>query len=213
MPITSEPTPERPPPGYTRVRIIGTGGDSAWGVGFWLQTSGTPAPGDLNDLAQSIHEAWVSNVMPLMGTDFHVTETIVTYYRTVDAIQGTYVHSDAGGQTGTTIPASAAMVLSWTIASHYRGGKPRTYLPGLKASAMTNDSQWDSAASSDVHDAVADWLTAVNALDAGGISSVVVGVLHFFSAGVALVPPTFSAYAGVVARQKIGSQRKRIAKT
>lgn len=213
MPITTEPTPERPPPGFTRVRIQGTGGDSAWGFGFWLQTAGTPGSGDLDDLAQAIHEAFVDRLMGSLGTDFHVTETVVTYYRTVDAIQGTYAHSDAGGQTGTTIPASAAMVLNWTIASHYRGGKPRTYLPGLKASAMTNDSQWDPAASSDVHDAAVLFLTDVNALSAGGITSVIMGCLHFFSAGVALVPPTFSGYSGLIARGKIGSQRKRISKT
>lgn len=211
MPITTEPTPERPPLGFTRVRLIGTGGDSNWGVGFWLQTAGTPASGDLDDLAQAIHEAWVSTLLGSMGTDFHLTETIVTYYRLADELVGTYVHSDAGGQTGTTIPASAAMVLSWTIASHYRGGKPRTYLPGLKASAMTNDSQWDPAATSDVHDSAVDFLTAVNALDSGGITSVLMGVLHFFSEGLALAPPTFSAYSGVRARGKIGSQRRRIA--
>lgn len=211
MPITSEPTPERPPPGFVRVRLIGTGVTSGWGIGFWLQSAGTPASGDLDDLAQQIHEAFVSTLLGSMGTDFHLTETTVTYYRTIDELVGSYVHSDAGGQTGTTIPASAAMVLSWTIASHYRGGKPRTYLPGLKASAMTDDSHWDPAASSDVHDSAVDFLTAVNAIDAGGVTSVIMGVLHFFSAGLALVPPVFSAYAGVVARAKIGSQRKRIA--
>lgn len=181
-----------------------------WGVGYWLQTAGTPASGDLNDLAQGIHEAWVATLLGSMGTDFHVTETKVTYYRLSDELVGSYVHSDAGGQTGTTIPASAAMVLSWTIASHYRGGKPRTYLPGLKASAMTTDSLWDSAATSDVHDSAVDFLTAVNALDAGGITSVIMGVYRFFSAGLALAPPTFNAYSGVVARQRIGSQRDRV---
>jgi hypothetical protein len=211
MPITSEPTAERPPPGFTKVRHTGIGATSTWGLGYWLQTAGTPAPGDLDDLAQGAHEAFASTVLDLMGTDFSIEETTVTYYRTVDELVGSYVHHDAGGQTGTTIPASAAMVLSWTIASHYRGGKPRTYLPGLKASAMSNDSLWDSGASSDVHDAAVDWLTAVNALGPGGISSVIMGVLHFFSAGLALVPPTFSGYSGVVARRKIGSQRRRIA--
>lgn len=210
MPITSEPTPERPPPGYTKVRHTGTGVTNVWGLGYWLQTSGTPAPGDLDDLAQQAHEAFASTVLDSMGTDYHLTETTVTYYRTSDELVGSYVHSDAGGQTGTTIPASAAMVLSWTISSHYRGGKPRTYLPGLKASAMTNDSQWDSAAASDVHDAAVDWLTAVNAITAGGIAGVVMGVLRFFSGGLALVPPTFNGYSGLIARQKIGSQRRRI---
>jgi hypothetical protein len=49
-----------------------------------------------------------------------------------------------GGSTAE--PAQVAMLINWQIARRYRGGKPKTFLPGAGQADLASDSTWAVAA-------------------------------------------------------------------
>lgn len=65
-----------------------------------------------------------------------------------------------GGDGNPGLSAGVAFVISYEVARRYRGGKPRTYLPGMAAGFLLNPSQWDPT---EVTNIVTHWNTFLTA--------------------------------------------------
>jgi len=134
------------------------------------------------------------------------------------------VHNGASGAgSGGALTPSVAYVVSWRIQRRYRGGHPRTYLPGLIAS--DTDVAGGRAVSNAVRNSIVNWATdllaaVANVTPANGEagSNWNLGSVQRFSpptqkgVPIPLNPPAFWEYVGASADLRLDSQRRRMGK-
>jgi hypothetical protein len=210
MPITSEPPPHTPPAGVAHARIKGTYGDTAWATGFWLLVGGTPLFADITALATDMFGIFETTLLTQLDNDVVETECDVEYWTGTGNMISEVFGAHNGGVVGGGFGASTAAVISWAITDSYRGGKPRNYLPGVPIGAAGTQRLFTDAFVSSLRTQAAAFLADVNAITTTHISSVALGVVHFFRGGVALSPPTFDPYIGASVQKRYCSQRRRL---
>jgi hypothetical protein len=101
-------------------------------------------------------------------------------------------------------------VINWAISAYYRGGKPRTYMPGVPQSVVTDGRTLSSAYRSALATDAASFITDVNAITHGGITAVQLGTVSFQVGKNWRTPPIFRPYVGASVRQIMGTQRRRL---
>jgi hypothetical protein len=117
-----------------------------------------------------------------------------------------------GGSSGQGFPPQVALVLSWKIAESYRGGKPRWYMPGVPASAVSGGDSainptfagnWDSAAT-----------TFMNDLNSHPVSGtpITLGTVSHYTGHTIRPTPLFRAFFDVKVHERLDSQRRRSGK-
>jgi len=127
------------------------------------------------------------------------------------ALHSVHVINLAGTKVGTGISDnSACVVLSWASSVYWRGGKPRTYLPGIVNTDVVNGHTIATAADTEYTSAANSFLTLVNALSATGITQTQLGFVSFFSAKVPRNPPIFFPILAGSVHGRLGSQRRRL---
>lgn len=211
------PVSRRGPDNTCRVAVSGDiSGAANWANIFWflLTTTAVPTQANLDTWLAAIRVAYGNNIMPLAGSSV----TARLFHATFFSPGGGTVLSDntntltGTGGTDSSTPASASVVLSWRIPSYYRGGKPRTYVPGLAASQLTDPNTIASTFVTTAKTNAEGFRTACNAASAGNITGTSMGTVHFRRGNVELSPPTFEAYSGSTVHSRIGSQRSRLGK-
>lgn len=126
------------------------------------------------------------------------------------AVESQLTASLDGGSSTTALPANECIVLSWLTSAYWRGGKPRTYLPGLTTSFIdTNHSLADSFKSSVLTQAKA-FRTAVNAITTAAVDETRMGFLSYASNKVWRPTPLFIAFDDVTIHDRLGTQRRRL---
>lgn len=210
MPITTEPAPNPPPVGTVKVRHSGALDGVPWGVGSWLLTTGAPGPGDLSDLATDMAGVFVTNLLPLICVDVGYTECSVRYWDGSVWTMATSSFSHVGGMSGLRLTSQASSLISWGIGTSYRGGKPRTYLPQPSNAAVGFAHEWSGGHIANLTAGGAGYLSDVNGLAPGGITTVTLGVVRFFSGGAALAPPVFDPFLSANGQPRVCSQRRRL---
>lgn len=210
VPITSEPSPNRAPAGTARVRISGHYDETHWAVGYWLLVTGVPLPADLFDLANDVHGAWITRLLGLLSSACVTERVDVEYFTDTGSVAAASVVSNSGSGGGDPAGAQVSCVVSWGLETSYRGGKPRTYLPGIPGDAVFSPRIFTDGFVADVSSGAIGFLDDVNGITTDNISSVSLGVVHFFSAGVALAPPTFEPFLYAIAQKRLCTQRRRL---
>lgn len=210
MPIGRRPAP---PAGTARLILQGLSQTHPWAAIQWLNiTAGSPAQADLQSIVGSISSSWNTNFGPQVTAQTSLSSVEAVWTPTA----GTEIlATDSTVHTGTlsatvVADASACFVLNWRLNAYYRGGHPRTFLPGVYTAAVTNGSDVVSGYASSLQTSAAAFLTAVNALTHGSISAVQLGTVSFQSGNAWRTPPIFRAFTGVGVGSKIGTQRRRI---
>jgi hypothetical protein len=210
VPITTEPTPQPPLAGTARVSWKFTLGSLHATCGIWIDTTGTPGSGDLSDLATDLYGIWQDNLLPHQSTYVNLVECSLRYYSGSGEIVAESFASHAGDDSGSVCPINTAMLISWGITSSYRGGKPRTYIPGVAVGSTDGNAFLSDAKVAALTTDAATFLGLVNALNPGSITTVSLGCQHFFSAGAALTPPTFDPFVNASAQKRLCTQRRRL---
>lgn len=210
MPITSEPAPNDPPAGVARVSWKFTMESALATSGMWALITGAPTGADLAALATDLYGVWETNILPLQQAGVNQVECEVRYWNgsSWDSASAFAVH--AGGSAGNTTTANAAMLISWGILSSYRGGKPRTYVIGIREADLADSRLLTDAKVTALSAAGAGFLDDANAITTTNITSVSMGTVHFFRAGAALAPPTFDPYLSASGQKRVCSQRRRL---
>jgi hypothetical protein len=210
MPTGTRPAP---PVGTVRLTLSGTLATHKWANVLWLLlTSASPASADLNTLLTAINTAWGTRVRPLLGTDCSLTLMQGVWLHAAGSeIVGTNATVQTGGVGEASVNSAAAcFIISNHISSYYRGGHPRTYLPGVRASAVTNGSAISGSVLTSLTTGWNNLRTDINALTAGGITAVQLGTVRFQSGNAWLTPPVFRAFINSTVRSTLGTQRRRI---
>lgn len=209
------PTGPRPAPpvGTARVAFSGQFDTSPYASVFWLDlTATTHVIDDLKSIIDSMAAAWHTDMMPYQSSDVTLTDVKASWlYGVATELQYEGVYSYAGGDTtGPIKNVSTCAVLDWKIAAYYRGGHPRTYMPGVPATFIASSRELTDAYRALLATATSTWRNAVNALTHGGISAVALGTVSFQTAHAWRTPPVFRPYVDSAVRQVLGTQRRRL---
>lgn len=204
----------RGPDGTARIAVSGSYFAEPWANVFWINTvGGVSAPqANFDTVVSNFGEAYYSS----FGAELPGTVTIDLAQGTLfqpneTALHSSHIMAHQGAQTGSTASDNAACpVLSWVTNVYWRGGKPRTYLPGLMASFVLNNKQLTTAAQAAFQNTGNSFHTAVNALNAGVITQVQHGFVSFFSGGQERDPSSFFPISGCRVHLRIGTQRGRL---
>lgn len=182
---------------------------------FWCNLSGGAAApqADLDAWLTSFYNAYVANLGAQEGNSVNIVQAQATLFQTGGAVLES---THAGAGTGTNgAPEvndnSACYVVSWKTNVYWRGGKPRTYLPGVLNGVVTNGTTLSGATVTAVTTKATAFRTAINALSQGAITATQLGfVSFFFQKGTLRNPPVFFAFTGAGCHPRIGTQRRRL---
>lgn len=205
----AEPKRNRPPAGTAHVRLTGTLGAAACGVGFWTACAADTSEDDLNTAAEAVYNAWADNILADQTSTASLDQVEVLLYRATDELAGTYVETRTGGASGAAFPANVCAVVGWSTPSTWRGGHPRTYIWGVPNSALGSGYQTlDSAYTAALRSLVVLFQAAFNAISVGGGFSL--STMRFYNEKAALAPPFLVSINSPIVRSTIGSQRRRL---
>lgn len=127
--------------------------------------------------------------------------------------------SITGAVSGTALPPQCAVALSWGITGRWRGGKPRTYIPGIPHTAQTADPGAALAPTyvTSANAAAAAFQLAVNSIAVtGGLAEL--GVVSYYNKTANPTPPHLRStpmwfpYTGHRVHARLDSQRRRSGK-
>jgi hypothetical protein len=199
-----------------RIAINGLFGLQNWANVFHAQlaTSSSIIQADLDTWTTNFQAAYKTALAPLMTTGVTFsTAKAICYTPGVTELISQVTMTGAGTGGGTAVADnSCCYCLSWSSNVYWRGGKPRTYLPGVATVSTLNQTSITAAAQTALVAGGAALRTAVNALTAGTITGTQFGFLSFQSGNVPRTPPVFYAISGAKAHPRMGSQRRRLGK-
>lgn len=211
MPLT-DPRP-KPPDDTIHLAFNGVQSSYTWACIMWLKvTASTRSGADLATLLTAVRGVWFNRLAGQMVPTCSMNE-----------VKGVWIIPGGGeivGSNTTAAPGSAAgpalpnlatcAVVNWRIDQYYRGGKPRTYLPGLASSFTTDFVHLTTAQLAAYQTAAGGFLQDMNALTAGAITNVKLGTVSFVQKKDWRNPPVFFPYNGSSIRSVLGTQRKRL---
>lgn len=209
-----------PPTDTIRVSLNGTVWGHAYTNVFWCRVT-TAGPRTINDLADVL-----DGFIAAMNTNFFGELNDEVHGLTADGVWQTGVGtvladsrsaSHSGSSASVLKEAAACYVIDWRIGARYRGGKPRTYLPGPTEGSIDNGSNVQASKQTALAAGAVGFMADINALTTTNITAVELGTVSFFTAGgsvavppVYRVPPVFEPYIGSGVRSILGTQRRRL---
>ena len=206
----------RPPkpflPGLVRFAIHGVWGQPTVNI-FHAMNSGVAWTNpDLLSAANTVFGAYKAHLIQPFATIFQVSSCDAVDLSSATAqavtVSGTGGGSDAGVGAD---PAQVACCISWLQPLHYRGGHPRTYMPGIRPGDRQDSKTFTSTFTSQVQSAAAAFMNAINTSGPPGMS---LGFVRYpwNPATGTWGTPAFYAYTGVKVNARVDSQRRRLGK-
>lgn len=216
-------------PSTVRVQLKHTFGvDNDLMVRFYLQYSGSaPTAAQLNTFCTAIATAWNSDMAAQISSLVTLVEVIAEDLSSSTGATGSWSGTHSGTSGTTEIPLSTAMLVNFTIARRYRGGKPRMYWPPPNGGDLTSPSAWSTATITAWNTALGSFFTAAEAAvwtGGGTLSQVNVSYYSGFTAfkgptgryrNIATLRtggPVVDAITSVTANGKPANQRRRLGK-
>ena len=200
-----------PPAQVARVTLSGTFVDTTWANIFHLFAAGMDVSdvGQMTDFLTDLIAAFESSEF----YDAQSNELGVTVCKGVFS-DGTDLYSQeidgspifAGTDDGGPWSGGVAALVNWHGAWHYRGGKPRTYLPGLTEGWADAPGLLDGSHVASLAAAASALMVDIAAMSGSYGSAVSLGVLLGNSATEA---GTFAPFTGVSVQSRPCSQRRR----
>lgn len=130
-----------------------------------------------------------------------------------DGAQGSEGSPFPGTDASQSFPPNNAVCVSWTFTGAWRGGKPRTYVPGVPLDAVNTpgSAQLKPTYASNVRTTWLATLTLLNAITIGGVSPTF-GFISYFHNYAFRPVPLFFNYGPPKVHERVDSQRRRSGK-
>lgn len=126
-------------PNVLKVELIySNGGGPAVNLLHFLWSGSAPSATDCSAIAAGVAAQWQSYILPLLSTNLILEDCVVTDLSSSTSATGASHIGVAGADGNPVLDAAASIVLSHKIARRYRGGHPRTYLPGIVQTALSD---------------------------------------------------------------------------
>jgi hypothetical protein len=111
----------------------------------FLQYTGVLTAGDAQTWVSAIHAAFNTRMAGQLYTGCTLKQTTLTDLSSSSAAQAFDATPHAMANANTSLPSGLAMVIKARIARRYRGGHPKTYLPGVPNALLVGGNQWSAA--------------------------------------------------------------------
>jgi hypothetical protein len=205
----------QPPVGKARVAISGSGAaGNPWVNVFWLAlASDTPTIGDFTDTLSSMVDDYVTRFGGYISTAYVIEQVKGAWMVDVGSVIESVVavsHTGSGSSSYST--DATCTLINWSISDYYRGGHPRTYLPGTPEPAISDGRNLGSSFRSNLATAADDFIADINALALGTITETVLGTVRFASGNSWLHPPVFRPYNAASVSPVVATQRRRLSR-
>lgn len=149
-----------PVPGTAEVQINGTIGTNPWQVKLHFQGNPPQAVWTSTQLA-ALNSAFVAGPWTTLAANWP-SLTQMDALQAIDLSTTTPASAAEGfqviGVASEQQDAAACLMFNYLIAARYRGGKPRTYLPGLAPTAQASPNSWSASVISTI---ASEWQTAI----------------------------------------------------
>lgn len=166
---------------------------------------------DLSTLSTGIGTDWGTYIKANCGALVTLVSITATFIPSAGTeVIGTASPNIAGTGAGQLADAASCYVISWKTGEYYRGGHPRTYLPGPLTADISNGSDIASSRTSGLAANAASWLAAINARTTTHITGVQLGTVSYQRSNSWRTPPVFVPFQSVTVNGKLGNQRRRI---
>lgn len=217
--------PLQPVPGVLRVVLEGfvdtSAADTLWANVLHFTYGGTPPSGaTCGAIGANIGGAWNAQVASLCPSPTTLQLVTVTDLSSASSGEGTAEVLHPGTRGDDSIPANAAVLISYPVTTRYKGGHPRTYLYCLGNADLSGATNWSTAATAEVQTKWGNFLGQCTIAGTGGttISSFCAvryrskfgangGPPHYYLTTPIVIP--IGSTSGI-ARQQMASQRGRI---
>lgn len=203
--------PALPPvPGVIKVALTGTLDLVEIATVFHMGYQGAPPTGQaLEVAANTILDQWNTHmVVHMCNTTVYQLCTVTDLSSETGAV-AVFEETMTGGAAGTAVPNNVQLVISKAIARRYRGGRPRTYIPGLPEAQLVSQTHWGSAFAVTIADAWAAFIQSIT--QSAGVPFTYGEVcVHYVKNDQPLVVPLVDATVGATARTLIGTLRRRL---
>lgn len=212
MPTGPKP---RPPQNAIRVALEGVYSTTKWANILWLNTavSENPTSAQLLTVLEAIATSWGTNLAPLLTSAVTLQEVKGVWFGAADSEVVANDNADIDGTAeGSGCNAQVSVCLSWVISAYYRGGKPRTYLPGIPQGALASVAYIATDNATAFQEAGAAMLADINALDSSPFTSIALGTFSFATGKEWRETPLFRAYEGCACHTRLDTQRRRLGK-
>lgn len=179
--------------------------------GQWLSKTNHPAV-DLASAATFINTTWNSTLWALMGGGWFLQGCQVISLGG-DGLEGVQTSNIAGGSGLVNFPPQVAVCVSWKSGIVARGGRARTYLPGVPQNAVTtpNNAALTSVFTSSIKTQAENFMNDVNIHTIGG-DSIEVGVPSYYNKCALRPVPLFFPFFDALVHERLDSQRRRSGK-
>jgi len=194
-------------------------------IHLFAQYGGTLSSGDATTWCAAFRSNFITDVMAQMANQVTLFKTVLTDLSSNTAPQVIDTTTGTGALGTSATIAGLSVIIQFKIARRYRGGHPRIYLPGLRASDVSNLNQINPTQANNIKTAWQTFITAAMGAcpaAASPASHVNVSYFHGFtnvtfpSGRVHAVPtprgaPQIDAVSSYGINPVVGMQRRRIA--
>jgi hypothetical protein len=201
----------------TILNWVGPAGAVARNVLYVLKGSGpgsTSDPAWLQALGNAVMTALGSAALGGQVATQWILSSVTCKDNGGTSAQAQSTHSQLPGSvSGGVLPPQAAIVISWQIAEVYRGGKPRTYLPGVPTAALevVGGSKILDTFATNTDTMATTFLTNFNSTPVTG-TTVTLGTVSYHTGHAVRPTPLFRTYFAVKVHERLDSQRRRSGK-
>lgn len=220
MPITTEPKGPKPPVGglikvQFQYQQISDPSRRAANILHYstFNATHTPTNTDLAAWVATLSSDWANALSGVLSTNWKIISATATMLDG-SGNQGVDTTSHTGTASTVALPPGTSVVVTWKASGvSWRGGRPRTYLPGVTSGCQTagDDSSITTSFASALVSQMKTYITNGNAIAlAGGTTNLT--VVSYFSKGAFRIPPQLFPISAPVVHQRLASQRRRSGK-
>lgn len=181
---------------------------------FLLVESGGISPSDVSTVVTAIESAWINDVWKgNAASQWHVVDYQAVYAEIEGAPNVQRVHladATAGTHGGGEDFANLAYLINWLTGDPRRGGKPRTYMPGVIDSTNADAANFGSGTVSGLATNIATFLSALSSITSGHLA--VGGLVEYSTVnkGAYRTAGVYFPIASGTLNSVVGTQRRRV---
>lgn len=202
------------PVGYAKAEALGQYGPATWANVFYFKIGDTTGhtPGDVvSSVAEAVHEfynnIWKGNVPP----NFSLQRTKIGYRDAADSIvRVTVTDVVVGTNEADEEGAQVAYLVNWSTSDIRRGGKPRTYVPGVHQLAMLDNAHLVPAFVLSMSGLLNTWLTSLPTPAGARLVAMQLEDMSFVNAKAFRATPVGFPIIGVSLNNVVATQRRRV---
>jgi len=187
--------------------------DTAWVNVFHLRTTGATTATPLVDwisILDQFASAYLNTVLEDVSSGCELLDATGTLIlSSTEQLHASVPVSSFGDDGADAVGAAPSAVISWATRGGWRGGRPRTYMPGLTINSFDTVGRLSDSFVSTLKNSAETFLANANDMSHGDIATCELGFMHSQLHDVWLDPAVFFPFIGVQVHPFPRTQRRR----